>query len=109
VFLKMDTQGFDLQVFAGAKRSLPKVLALQSEISIQPIYEGVPEYLEALEVYTKAGFVISGLYPVSRDKDTLALIELDCVMRRVPKPAQRLSAERPTGKSATTKQKKKKT
>jgi FkbM family methyltransferase len=107
VFLKMDTQGFDLQVFAGAKRSLPKVLAMQSEISIQPIYEGVPDYLEALEVYTKAGFVISGLYPVSRDKDTLALIELDCVMRRVPKPAQKISAERPAGKNVTKKKKKK--
>ena len=83
VFLKMDTQGFDLQVFVGATRSLPRVLGLQSEISIQPIYEGVPDYLEALSTYTKAGFVISGLYPVSRDKETLALIELDCVMRRV--------------------------
>jgi len=86
VFLKMDTQGFDLQVFAGAKRSLPQVVGMQSEISIQPIYEGVPDYLEALEVYTKAGFVMSGLYPVSRDKETLALIELDCVMRRVGSP-----------------------
>ncbi|HEY4126670.1 MAG TPA: FkbM family methyltransferase [Gammaproteobacteria bacterium] len=99
VFLKMDTQGFDLQVFAGAKRSLPRILAMQSEISIQPIYEGVPDYLEALEVYTKAGFVISGLYPVSRDKDTLALIELDCVMRRVDTPEKkRRTPKKPTRK-----------
>ena len=83
VFLKLDTQGFDLMAFAGGKRSIPKVLGLQTEISIQPIYEGVPDYLEALAVYTQAGFVISGLYPVSRDKATLALIETDCVMRRV--------------------------
>lgn len=86
VFLKMDTQGYDLQVFAGAKRSLPEVRGLQTEISIQAIYEGMPDYLESLATYTKAGFVMSGLYPVSRDKRTLALIELDCVMRRVPQP-----------------------
>jgi len=83
LFLKMDTQGYDLQVFAGAKKSLPKVLALQTEIAIQAIYKGMPNYLQSLETYTKAGFVMSGLYPVSRDRETLALIELDCIMRRV--------------------------
>ncbi len=88
VFLKMDTQGSDLQVFAGAKRTLPQVRGLQTEISIQAIYEGMPDYLESLATYTKAGFVMSGLYPVSRDKQTLALIELDCVMRRVKMPEQ---------------------
>ncbi|MGE5624864.1 MAG: FkbM family methyltransferase [Bacillota bacterium] len=88
LFLKMDTQGYDLQVFAGAKKSLPKILALQTEISIQAIYKGMPDYLKSLGIYTKAGFVISGLYPVSRDRDTLALIELDCVMRRIEKPVR---------------------
>jgi FkbM family methyltransferase len=89
VFLKMDTQGYDLQVFAGAKRSLAEVHGLQTEISIQAIYEGIPDYLKSLSVYTKAGFIMSGLYPVSRDKQTLALIELDCVMRRAPQPEKK--------------------
>lgn len=87
LFLKMDTQGYDLQVFTGAKKSLPRILALQTEISIQAIYKGMPDYLESLGKYTRAGFVISGLYPVSRDRETLALIELDCVMRRIEAPA----------------------
>jgi FkbM family methyltransferase len=97
VFLKMDTQGFDLQVFAGAKRSLPQVRGLQTEISIQAIYEGMPDYLESLATYTKAGFVMSGLYPVSRDKQTLALIELDCVMRRVT-PEKKTQAKQPASR-----------
>lgn len=83
LFLKMDTQGYDLEVFAGAGRSLPGVLGLQTEISIQAIYENMPNYLQSLTRYTQAGFVMTGLYPVSRDRDTLALIELDCVMRRL--------------------------
>ena len=98
VFLKMDTQGYDLQVFAGAKRSLPQVRGLQTEISIQAIYEGMPDYLESLATYTKAGFVMTGLYPVSRDKRTLALIELDCVMRRSEKLRERAVAA-PTKKA----------
>jgi FkbM family methyltransferase len=93
IFLKLDTQGFDLQVFAGAKASVPKVLGMQTELSIQAIYDGMPGYLDALAIYAKAGFVMSGLYPVSRDRDTLALIELDCVMRRVErKPVQKKAA-----------------
>jgi FkbM family methyltransferase len=103
VFLKMDTQGYDLQVFAGAKRSLPEVRGLQTEISIQAIYEKMPDYLQSLAVYTKAGFVMSGLYPVSRDKQTLALIELDCVMRKVKSPEQK----KVSGKAVSPKKKKK--
>jgi FkbM family methyltransferase len=83
LFLKMDTQGYDLEVFAGAGKSLPQVLGLQTEISIQAIYEGMPDYLQSLTRYTQAGFVLTGLYPVSRDRETLGLIELDCVMRRL--------------------------
>lgn len=83
LFLKMDTQGFDLEVFAGAAQSLPQVLGLQTEISIQAIYQGMPDYLQSLTRYTQAGFVLTGLYPVSRDRETLGLIELDCVMRRL--------------------------
>jgi FkbM family methyltransferase len=108
VFLKMDTQGFDLQVFAGAKRSLPQVRGLQTEISIQAIYEGMPSYLESLATYTKAGFVMTGLYPVSRDRQTLALIELDCVMRRVHQPEKKGAAPaKPAGKTSAKKKKKK--
>jgi len=105
VFLKMDTQGYDLQVFAGAKHSLPEVRGLQTEISIQAIYKGMPDYLESLAVYTKAGFVMSGLYPVSRDRQTLALIELDCVMRRVKMPEQKTTGKKTPGKSAKKKKK----
>ena len=106
LFLKMDTQGYDLQVFAGAKKSLPRILALQTEISIQALYKGMPNYLQSLDKYTKAGFVISGLYPVSRDRETLALIELDCVMRRVG--SSEAASRPPSSKKKTSKKSPKK-
>ena len=64
---------------------LNKVVALQSEISVMPLYEGMPDYIESLNVFRQAGFELTGLYPVSRDPGSLQLIELDCVMRRVDK------------------------
>lgn len=82
VFLKMDTQGFDLEVFKGAEKSINKIVGLQSEISLIPIYEGMPDYLESLTLFKSKDFHITGLYPVSREKNTFRLIELDCLMRK---------------------------
>ena len=84
IFLKMDTQGYDLEVFAGAVGLLPRIEALQTEISVQPIYAGMPRYLQSLARFQEAGYVLTGLYPVSRDRSSLALIELDCIMRKGP-------------------------
>ncbi len=88
VFLKLDTQGFDLEVFRGAGETLKYVLGIQSELSLKPIYDGMPDYLTALTEFGHQGFEISGLYLVCRDKKTLAVIEYDCVMLRSDAPTR---------------------
>lgn len=77
--LKLDTQGFDLQVFEGAQRSLPSISCLLAEVAFISIYDGAPTYREALAKYEAAGFSASGLYPISRNAD-LSLIEMDCML-----------------------------
>lgn len=79
ILLKMDTQGYDLNVFKGAAGSLNNVQALLSEVSFQPIYENMPDYHQVLQVYEKSGFSVTGLYPVSKNSD-LSIIEMDCVL-----------------------------
>lgn len=79
VFLKMDTQGFDLEVFKGAKSTLPQVCALLSELSLIAVYDGMPNYMQSLSTYEAAGFAVSGFYPITRNKD-LSLNEVDCVL-----------------------------
>ena len=81
-FLKMDTQGYDLKVLSGASQTLKSFLALQSEISVTPLYDGMPNYIESLKTFRDLNFELTGLYPVSRNPSSLQLIELDCVMRR---------------------------
>jgi len=78
-FLKMDTQGFDLEVFRGAQTVLPNVSCMLSELSLIPIYEGMPSYSESLAEYEKSGFSVSGFYPITRNKN-LTLNEVDCVL-----------------------------
>ena len=82
LFLKIDTQGYDLQVFAGAGGAIDRMLGLQSEVAVVPLYEGAPGMLEALRTYESRGFVLSGLFPVTRDPDTLRILEYDCLMVR---------------------------
>ena len=79
----MDTQGYDLEVFKGASNSLSRIVALQSELSVKAIYDGMPGYLDTLAVYSDNGYLPSGLYPVSRNKDGLSLLEVDAVLIKI--------------------------
>jgi FkbM family methyltransferase len=81
-YLKMDTQGFDLEVFAGAGRVLEHVVGMQSEVSCVPLYDGMPRLPEQLATYEAAGFETAGMYQVSRERATLRVIEFDLVMVR---------------------------
>jgi FkbM family methyltransferase len=83
VYLKMDTQGFDLQVFAGAGDRIKEVLGMQSEVSSVPIYDGMPRLPEQIAVYEAAGFENTGMFPVTRDPKTHRVIEFDAVLIRV--------------------------
>lgn len=80
IFLKLDTQGFDIQAFRGATESLKQVHVLLSEISLIPIYDGAPRWTETVSVYEDAGFGIVGLFPINRDHGRI--VEYDCLMAR---------------------------
>lgn len=77
-YLKLDTQGFDLEVLMGASSLLPNVCALQTEASVRAIYDGMPDYRETLDYLSKSGFALSHSFPVCHDR-ALRLVEFDCV------------------------------
>ena len=81
IFLKIDTQGYDLEVLAGAGASLGRILAVQTEVSEKTIYEGTLGLSDTLNRLTGMHFEVTGLYPVSRDT-RLRVIEFDCVAVR---------------------------
>ncbi len=83
IFLKMDTQGFDVEVFRGASGCIKSVLGLQSELSITPIYERMPHYIQALAEYEALGFELYNISPVARMFGK-GLVEVNCFMKRSP-------------------------
>jgi FkbM family methyltransferase len=84
VFLKMDTQGFDLQVFNGAAAIHDKIAGLQTEIGLKRLYKGVPHWAEAINSYLQCGFELTGIFPVNPQDGEL--VELDCYFRHARKP-----------------------
>jgi FkbM family methyltransferase len=78
-FLKLDTQGFDLEVIKGAEGCLPRVRGIQSEIAVKPIYKHMPDYLASMQTFEQKGFDVTGLFAVTRDK-ALRAVEFDCTL-----------------------------
>jgi hypothetical protein len=81
-YLKLDTQGFDLEVFAGLGERTKDFVAMQSEVALLRIYEGMPRLPESLAIYEAAGFEIAGMYLVTRERKTARVLEFDCVLVR---------------------------
>ena len=80
-YLKLDTQGFDLEVLGGGQRTVSEIPALQTEISFKALYEGMPDYKESIAAFEQHGFAVADMFLVSTDGKQRAL-EFDCVMVR---------------------------
>ncbi len=81
-YLKLDTQGYDLEAFAGAGVWKNEFVGLQSEVALMRIYEGMPRMAEAIATYEAEGFEVTGMFPVTREDTTGRVLEFDCVMAR---------------------------
>lgn len=78
-FLKLDTQGFDLQVINGGLDVLRDCAAVLCEVSVIPLYAGQPTWREMIDRLEALGFGMVGLYPVNRTP-FMQVIEFDCLM-----------------------------
>jgi FkbM family methyltransferase len=86
VYVKLDTQGYDVQVLEGATAVLPRILAVQVELAAKPIYEQATWLPDGLRWLSGLGFEITQMFPVNHDADGLRTIEFDCVAVRPPSP-----------------------
>ena len=76
-FLKIDTQGFERQVLAGATKTMPSVVGLQIELSFVPLYEGSMLAHEAISDLHEQGFLLEGLETGLRDPVTGQMLQAD--------------------------------
>jgi FkbM family methyltransferase len=69
VFLKIDAQGFDLDILRGATECLHRIVAIQLELAAVQVYEKVPRLGIAIEEVMELGYDPIGFYPVFRDEE----------------------------------------
>lgn len=81
VFTKLAVQGWDIEVLRGAAGCLEKILALQSIVSVIPLYEGMPSWVDSLENMRRFGFELTGMFPILYN-GTFRVVEFDAVMVR---------------------------
>lgn len=80
-FLKMDSQGFDVEILRSGYEIAHEFLGLQSELSVKKIYNQSVDFRDAISFYNEAGFDLSAIVP-NNPGHFPELIEMDCIMLR---------------------------
>jgi FkbM family methyltransferase len=82
-YLKVDAQGYEHEVLAGAKASLMACLAVELELSLTRLYEGQLLIGDMLDLMRQYGFIPTHLEPEFVDPHTGEILQVNCLFRSV--------------------------
>jgi FkbM family methyltransferase len=82
LLLKLDVQGFELDVLRGAPRTLSAAELVILEMSALPFNEGAPLVAEVVDFMASAGFVVFDLCGHVRRQSDHALLQMDTLFAR---------------------------
>ena len=82
IFCKLDVQGYEAKVLAGAASLLKNTIGLQMEISLAPLYQGQSTFGELLNTMSSSGFEIFGFVPGFVDPASGRMLQIDGVFFR---------------------------
>lgn len=77
LFIKVDTQGFESEVIAGATDMIRRCVGVQLELSAVPLYENDRRYDALMEQMASCGFELWGIDPGFTDPDSGRLLQFD--------------------------------
>ena len=78
-FLKIDTQGYESEVLLGAPQTLSRVVGVQLELSLIPLYQGQRLMPEMIEYMQGMGFDLWGIAPTFAEPNTGRILQVDAV------------------------------
>ncbi len=82
VFVKIDTQGYEMAILKGAEETLKTVKGLRVEMSLEPLYDGEATYLEIIDYLAQRGFKPHMLVDIGFSKTLSKQLQLDGVFFR---------------------------
>ena len=82
ILLKIDTQGFEQNVIAGAKNSLQFIDTIQIEMSLIPLYCDELLFSDMYQILNQLGYHMVSIEPAFWDLDTGQLLQVDGIFHR---------------------------
>jgi FkbM family methyltransferase len=82
VALKIDTQGLEREVLAGARQALPGIELVHFEASLVPLYDGEPTFTSICQILEAAGFHALSIDPFLIDKLNWEIVQADFTFGR---------------------------
>jgi len=77
IFLKIDTQGYELEVLKGSEKTLKLITALIVEVSLVKLYEKQPLWLDIVNFLKERNFIVWSIDRVMGDISTGESYQLD--------------------------------
>ena len=77
VFMKIDTQGYELEVLKGANKCIEHIDAIQVELNLCQLYQDAPLVEDVISHIRKSGFEPYWFSPGFRDPVTSQLFQMD--------------------------------
>ena len=77
LFVKVDAQGYESRILAGATERLNRIQGLQLELSIEPLYEGSATLGTLIGEAERLGFTLMSIEPGFSDQRSGRLLQAD--------------------------------
>jgi FkbM family methyltransferase len=82
IFLKVDVQGYELQVLDGANELLKRIVGAQLEVSFVSLYQGQALLPTLIDYMMRRGFEIWGIIPGFTDNSSGRMLQADVIFFR---------------------------
>jgi FkbM family methyltransferase len=82
IFVKLDVQGYEADVLDGAAELMRHCRGIQVELSLVPLYQGAPLYLDMLKRLSASGFILASMESGFTDPGTGQTLQVDAVFFR---------------------------
>lgn len=79
LYLKIDAQGYEKTIIQGAENSLNKIIGIQLEASLIPLYRGEALLSDMIDFMSTKGYTLMSLEPGYGDPSTGQLLQVDCI------------------------------
>jgi FkbM family methyltransferase len=83
IFIKLDVQGYERQVLAGAENLLSRTRCVRMELSLTPLYRDQALYSEMIQWMESNRFVLWGFEPAFVDPNNGRMLQVDALFCRL--------------------------